>query len=145
MATKLIKSNEDGSTQIERDGLTLICPFVPPLVVPGQSSVIGERTLQIIKTPCSSNCPHFSIQPASAFNCKKKSMLSKYIKNKYFLYQNQSFIDIKNSYPFSKVILTITFITSYNVYVKYDKGFKQSLPISLVIKKIKNGDWRPIN
>lgn len=68
MATKFIKSNEDGSTQIERDGLILICPFVPPLVVPSQSSVIGERTLQIIKTPCSSNCPHFSIQPASAFS-----------------------------------------------------------------------------
>jgi len=75
MQVEFIKSPEDGSTQIKRDGLLLVCPFVPPFVVPAQSSVISERALQIVKTPCSSNCPHFTKARAEVAHGKADAVI----------------------------------------------------------------------
>jgi hypothetical protein len=40
-----------------KDGIETICPFRPAVPIPVQNA-LGQTTIQLISTPCSTVCPH---------------------------------------------------------------------------------------
>lgn len=51
------KKNEQYGHVLLKDGLETVCPFRSATAVPVQNA-LGQTTLQLISSPCSTVCPH---------------------------------------------------------------------------------------
>jgi hypothetical protein len=57
MTIYTIKKAEQYGAVLLKDGLETICPFRSAVPVPVQNA-LGQTTIQMISTPCSTVCPH---------------------------------------------------------------------------------------
>lgn len=57
MTIYTIKKADQYGNVLLKDGLETICPFRPAVPVPVQNA-LGQTTIQLISTPCSTVCPH---------------------------------------------------------------------------------------
>lgn len=52
----------DKTLCVERNGVILSCPFMPPIVTAGNvHSISGKQEINVQKMPCSTGCPFASV------------------------------------------------------------------------------------
>ena len=55
--TTTVKKTETHGHVLLKDGIETVCPFRPAVPVPAQNA-LGQTTIQLLSTPCSTVCPH---------------------------------------------------------------------------------------
>jgi hypothetical protein len=52
-----VKKTDQYGHVLLKEGIETVCPYRPPVAVPVQNA-LGQTTIQLITSPCSTTCPH---------------------------------------------------------------------------------------